>query len=169
MHPHPSWLTESIFTGRACHLHWVSGIVAVAWAWRLDSDTFSDLRNGSCDRPLTWLSLVLTDDRHATSSCQLTSGRAKSPRLILTARGRWKWRKKHEEKRRTTAYIYKHIYGTQLSMLVSQPVQHQGPGTDSPKCNAAIRNGSNYTCFPCWGMSKSFFFLCGIYDVGLQV
>lgn len=85
-------------------LHWVSGIVAVAWAWRLDSDTFSDLRNGSCDRPLTWLSLVLTDDRHATSSCQLTSGRAKSQTLILTARGGWRRRKEHEEER-TAAFL----------------------------------------------------------------
>lgn len=64
-----------------------AGTVAVARARRLDGDTFSDLRNGSCDRPPTWLSLVLTDDRHTASSCQLTSGRAKSPTLILTAGG----------------------------------------------------------------------------------
>lgn len=52
-----------------------------------DGNNFSDLRNAGCDRPPTWLSLVLTDDRHAASSCQLTSGRAKSPTLILTAGG----------------------------------------------------------------------------------
>lgn len=48
----------------------------------------SDLRSGSCDRPPTWLSLVLTDDRRAASSCQLTSGKAK--RLTPDSRGRMK-------------------------------------------------------------------------------
>lgn len=63
---------------------------------RLDGDTHGDPRSGSCDKPPMWLSPVLTDDRHAASSCQLTSGRAKGLTLILTAGTRRARRKKSD-------------------------------------------------------------------------
>lgn len=87
----PLWFPVNTSTRRSSRLRSICGIVPVARPWRLDADTFSDLRSGSCDRPSTWLSLVLTDDRRAASSWQLTSGRAKSLTLSSSSsRGRMK-------------------------------------------------------------------------------
>lgn len=48
-------------------------------------------------------------------------------------------------------------------MLVSQHVHIQSFGAGSPKRDAAITDGSNYTCMSCCDMSK-----CPVFFKGVQ-